>query len=164
MFLGVARVHAAQVGRKQPGFVAAGAGADLDDHVAFVIRVLGHQHGAQLGVQVGDLAPQRLDLGARHLGHFGVVARRHRFRVGQLLPRLLADPIGLHNALQFALLAGQFGVARVIVGHGRVAHLRRQLLIAGLETREFSSIVPPTRYLEMYSVYSFKSFPPSLCL
>ena len=47
-FFGVAAVHAEQVARKEGGFIAAGAGADFDDHVAVVARVLGHQQGFEL--------------------------------------------------------------------------------------------------------------------
>ena len=37
--LGVADVHPVELGGEQRGLLAAGAGPDLDDHVAVVVRV-----------------------------------------------------------------------------------------------------------------------------
>ena len=49
--LGVAQVHARQVAGEQRRFVAAGAGADLEEDVALVVGVARQQRGLQLGVQ-----------------------------------------------------------------------------------------------------------------
>src|SRR5258707_14737228 len=46
--LGVARVHPKQVARKNGGFVAARAGADFQENIALVVRVLWHQQVLQL--------------------------------------------------------------------------------------------------------------------
>ena len=43
MLLGPARVHAKQIGREEPCFVASGAGSDFDDDVLLVVGILGHQ-------------------------------------------------------------------------------------------------------------------------
>src|SRR4029077_16642983 len=48
LLLGVAAVHAEELGREEAGLVAAGAGADLEDDVAAVVRVLGRQLAPEL--------------------------------------------------------------------------------------------------------------------
>ena len=49
--LGVARVHAEEVGREERRFVAAGAGADFEDDVLRVVRILRDEQHLQLGEQ-----------------------------------------------------------------------------------------------------------------
>ncbi len=41
--LGVARVHAEEIGREERGLVPTGAGPNFDDDVLGVVRILGHQ-------------------------------------------------------------------------------------------------------------------------
>src|ERR1700680_1153138 len=62
---GVALVHAEQVAGKQRRLVATGAGADLENDVAFVHRVLGDEREAQFFLKRG--AP-RFKLGALGFG------------------------------------------------------------------------------------------------
>ena len=57
---GVAGVHAEQVAGEQRRFVAAGAGADFEEDVAVVVRILGHEQPLQLqllGVDAASRAP-----------------------------------------------------------------------------------------------------------
>ena len=42
MLLGETRIHAEDFGREERGFIAAGAGADFEDHVLLVIGILGN--------------------------------------------------------------------------------------------------------------------------
>ena len=68
--LGVAQVHPEQLAREQRGLIAAGAGPDLHDHVAVVVRVARQQEDLELvdeprlvGAQAGDLLGRhRLEL------------------------------------------------------------------------------------------------------
>src|SRR5437868_10098605 len=46
--LGEARVHAEEVAREERALVAAGAGADLEEEVALVVRVTRQEHALQL--------------------------------------------------------------------------------------------------------------------
>jgi hypothetical protein len=66
LLLGVAGVHAEQLGREEGGLVAAGAGADLEDDVALVVRVLRDQLEAE---PLLDLADPLLEPVALLLGH-----------------------------------------------------------------------------------------------
>ena len=64
--LRVARVHARQLAGEDAGLVAAGAGADLDDHVLGVVRVAGEGIGADL---LGELVEQPAAVDELLLGH-----------------------------------------------------------------------------------------------
>src|SRR5256885_7354981 len=50
--LGVTRVHAEQVGGEERRLVAAGAGADLEEDIALVVRVPGQQRLLQIGLEL----------------------------------------------------------------------------------------------------------------
>ena len=84
---GVALVHAEQVAGEQRGLVAAGAGADFEDDVALVHRVLGQQREPDLLLQRGSAllrAPaSRLAAMRAHLG-VGRGIGEQRFEPGDL--------------------------------------------------------------------------------
>ena len=79
--LGVARVHAQQVGREERGLVPAGAGADLEHHVLVVVGILGHQQQPELPLERRDLRLEARELDARQLAHLGVGIVDERARV-----------------------------------------------------------------------------------
>ena len=68
---GEALVHAEQVAGEQRGLVAAGAGADFDDDVALVHRVLGQKRKPQLLDDPLALVGERAALVVGHLAHRG---------------------------------------------------------------------------------------------
>ena len=82
--LGIAQVHARQVAGEQRRLVAAGAGADLEEGVALVVRVARQQRRLQLGVQPLEVGLRRRRSPRRAmLGHLGVgqhLAARRRGR------------------------------------------------------------------------------------
>ena len=82
---GVARVHAVEIGGEQRGLVAAGAGADLEDHVLLVVGILRSQQDPELVLERRDRRIEARDLGARELAHVGIVVVEHALRVGELL-------------------------------------------------------------------------------
>ena len=86
---GEALVHAEQVAGEQRGFVAAGAGADFQDHVALVHRVLGDERDADLVREL--LAPrfERRLLGFGERAHLGIGrgVGEHRVEIGDLVLR-----------------------------------------------------------------------------
>ena len=71
--LGVAAVHAEHLGREERRLVAARAGADLEQHVLVVVRVLGHEQQRDLGVERVALRLERARLLVRHLAQLRVV-------------------------------------------------------------------------------------------
>src|SRR3989454_6363180 len=70
--LGVARVHAEQVGGEERRLVAAGAGADLEEDIALVVRVPGQQRLLQIGLEPLHAAARRLELIVGERPHGGV--------------------------------------------------------------------------------------------
>ena len=124
---GVALVHAEQVAGKQRRLVAAGAGADFEDGVLLVGRVLGQE-------QYLDVLPERLDalfdagqvgLGQRpHLG-VGALVGEHRFEVGAFAfrPEQLPDP--RRNILKLGIFGRELDIGlRIRPGrHLRFEHV-----------------------------------------
>src|SRR3989337_970326 len=72
--LGVAGVHAIEVGREEGRLLAAGAGADLDDDVALVVRVGGQQGETQLALAALALRLEHTELVAGEAGELRVRA------------------------------------------------------------------------------------------
>ncbi len=116
--LGVARVHAVEVAREEAGFLAARAGAHLDDDVALVVRVPGQEGELDALFDAQALLFEGVDLFPGQAGHLRVgalveqgarvfelggeacdlaVERDHGFERGALLrQRLQALVIGDH--------------------------------------------------------------------
>ncbi len=69
---GVALVHAEQVAGEQRGLVAAGAGADFQNDVALVHRVLGQERDLDLLLERDAAFLELAFLGIGHGAHFGV--------------------------------------------------------------------------------------------
>ena len=84
--LGVAEVHPVQLGREQGRLVAAGAGADLEDHVAVVVRVARQQQDLELLEQAGLVGLEPVDLLAGHRAQLvvGVGGVAQLARAGEL--------------------------------------------------------------------------------
>ena len=72
--VGVALVHAQEVAGEQRGLVAAGAGADLQDRVLVVGRVLGQQQQPHLPLQLRQPRLERPPLGLDQIAHLPVGA------------------------------------------------------------------------------------------
>jgi hypothetical protein len=72
MLGGVALVHAEEIGGEQRRLVAAGAGADLEDGVLLVGRVLGQQHALHRALQLRQALLERSSLFLGHRPHVGI--------------------------------------------------------------------------------------------
>ncbi len=101
MLLGEARVHAEDLGGKERGLVAAGAGADFENHVLLVVGILGQQQDLDLVFDGGFARLERGDLFFGHGAQVGVGLGEHGARVGQALLHLLQLAILLHGRLRF---------------------------------------------------------------
>src|SRR3954453_5252099 len=110
--LGVAGEHPEEVAGEQPGLVAAGPLADLDDDVLVVVGVALHPREADLLLELGEA---RLGRG-EHLAHLGVVPAlgdqlaRARDVVGRVAP-LLGE---LGRRLELAVGAPEGGIALAV--------------------------------------------------
>ena len=116
---GVARIHAEQVAGEQGRLVAAGAGADFQENVAFVVGVLRQQQLLQVDFNLRQLLPGALCL---------VLGKRFHLRVGQHFLGGFQVQFGLLEALveldhrrDFGMLAGKAAI---------VFHVRRSIVAA----------------------------------
>jgi hypothetical protein len=126
--LGVASQHLEQVAREQRRLVAAGAGADLDDHVLGIVGIaLDHRQAdlvlerAQAVGRLGDQAPQLLVV---------AVLREQLARPLEVAPELAPLAGQLPRRLELAVLATDLGVALPVGDHLRIRHLSLELLKA----------------------------------
>ena len=84
MQVGIAQVHAQQVGRKEGGLIAAGAGPNFYDNVAIVARVFWDQEGAQFSLNPVKLFAELLKLLFGEFAHFAFSAAKQGFCLFQL--------------------------------------------------------------------------------
>src|SRR5262247_2725151 len=132
----IAFVHAEQIAGEERGLVAAGAGADFENDVALVHRVLGNKRQPELPLERRAFLLELRLLGGGHRAHFGIGCR-----VGD--ERIEARDLGGDGAIVVHRLddGSELGeLARELdVGLGR--HRARQLafdrLVAGDERIEF---------------------------
>ncbi len=107
--LGVAHVHAQQIAGEQSGFVAAGAGADLEEHVALVVGIAGQQRRLQFAFQCGDPHLRRGALLVGERAHRRIVrefGRRREIGLGQSEFAKAGD-----HGTQVRMLLGQRAIA-----------------------------------------------------
>ncbi len=111
-----AGVHAIEVGGEERRFVAAGAGADLDDRRAVVERVVGDEEGAQVEFDLLDRAGEAFDLRFGLGGHLGVVNGNELARLHELVlvfPKLLRQ---LHHGPEPLVLPTEGGQPPGVLG------------------------------------------------
>jgi hypothetical protein len=131
MSFGIAGVHPEKVRREEGGLVAAGATPNLDDDVAFVIRVARHEQLAKLGqkrigtrLELGNLLPSQL------VHRLVLVELQQVARVGQLALQLLVRLISFDDLVEVGAFARQLLQALWIGKDVGQRHLLRQLVVA----------------------------------
>ncbi len=112
--LGIAGVHPEQVAREQRRFVAPGAGADLEEDIALVIRVLRQQRLVQLGLELFHARARALQLVVGECLHRGVGGHFLR-RVGVAL-RLPPALVKRDDPAQLGVLARQLAELLEVLG------------------------------------------------
>ena len=125
----VAQVHARQVGREQRRFLAARAGANLDERVALVVGIAWQQGGLQLRLQALDIALARQTAPPRQLDHLGV--RKQLARLLRSRSRCCSVRYSADHRRRLRLFACHGAIARhVAASAGRPAS-RRVPAVAG---------------------------------
>ena len=110
---GVAVVHAEDLRREQRGFVAAGSGADFQDDVLLVIRILGQQQHLQLFFDGANALFQAIELLLRIGAHLGIaLVLEHRLALANAARQVLVLAILLHDRLQLAVRLRGLLIAR----------------------------------------------------
>ena len=128
--LGVAGIHAEQVAGEDRRLVPAGARADLEEHVAVVVRVLGEQQLLQRGLQGLGLLGGAVEFVLRHGAHLGIVLAQHVLRRGDVVLGPAPALEGLHHVLELAVLDRQLAELVLVADHVRVGQQARQFLVA----------------------------------
>ncbi len=133
--LGEAGVHPEELLGEEGGLVAAGAGADLDQHVLFVVRVLGQEQQLQLLFELPFplLEPGQLLVG--QLLHLRVVEQAAG--LAQALFHLFPLAVLLHQGAHLGVGLGQLLVAGAVGQHLGAGELLGQALVARLHLVEF---------------------------
>ena len=124
LLLGVALVHAVEVGGEQGGFLPAGGGVNLDDDVALVVGVLGQEGDAESLGQVGEAGFNVFQFELGHFDQFGVATLGDEgAEVGPLFDEAVAMHVDGDQVFQTGAFAVQFAQACVISGHLGLGHL-----------------------------------------
>src|SRR5215210_1736574 len=129
--IGVAGVHLVELAGEEGGFVAAGGGPYLEDHILVVVRVAVDELGPYLLGQLLDSLLSRLGLFGKEISLFRRIGRRDQ------LPRLLGLLAGVEQPLRPLgtpphprVLLGDLGVAALVGVDVRVRKLVRERLMA----------------------------------
>ena len=129
--VGVAREHLVEVAREQRRLVAAGAGADLDDHVLVVVGVALDHREADLLAELLE-PPRRIGDDAAQLGVVAVLGEQLA-RALEVVGELAVLGGERVRALELAVLAPDLGVALAVGDHLGVGHLPLELGVALLD-------------------------------
>ena len=140
---GVARIHAEDFCGEQRGFIAAGAGADFEHHVLFVVGILGQQQDLQLFLDLGQSRLHAHDFLVGHLAHFGIGIRHHA--AGLFEARSAACFHSRYLETIFGKLAVGFGGFTILLGiadHGGIGQLARQLFKTHFDLIQLAARIP----------------------
>src|SRR5882672_3384297 len=167
--LRVAGVHPIQIAREECRLVSAGPGADFEEDVAFVVRVLGRKHFLQLRLEGGQPLAPRLDLALGVTPHFGIGKEVLRLRyvllgiavlVEQRDDRLQLGVLPRQLAILFQVVRGIFGGEQpvelaqpltLLIELGRNAGLHRLAKGARVQSRARSRYKRATSALSDWS-------------
>jgi hypothetical protein len=136
VLLGEAEIHAEDLGDKERGFIAAGAGAEFEDDIFVVVGVLGEKQDFELFFGGGEAGFERVELGLRHLAHVGVGFGEHGFGVGDGVAELAVLAELFDCGFHVAVLLGDLAVVLLVVDDLWVGELQAEVFVAGFELVE----------------------------
>src|SRR5437867_4460131 len=134
--LGVARVHAEELGGEEARLVAARARTDLEHRVALVVGVLGQEELLEGCVERGQARLERGQLAARQLAQLGVLLARELAVLLDLARHALALAPADDRLLELRPFPGELGELAPVGDDGRVRNQALQLLVASLDLGE----------------------------
>ena len=134
--VGVMRIHSNQLRAEQPRFVAARAGADFENRVFLIVRILWQQRDARFVDAFVDFFVQLVDFRARKLRHVGI--GEHFLCVLQIARELFEAHSDVVQLAQFAVLAHQAGKQRCVRDDLRQRDSNGKLLVAPLDRFELT--------------------------
>jgi len=119
----VPRIHAEEVRREQGGLVTTGAGANLDDRVAIIERVVRQEGRLQLRLELDELGLEAYDLAGGLGRHLGVVNGNELARLRELVFRPVQPRRQLDDGGESSVLPAKLGEPRVVASHRRLGQL-----------------------------------------
>jgi hypothetical protein len=133
VLLGEAHVHAEDLGDEERGLVAAGAGAQLEDDVLFVVGVLGQEHDFELLLDRCEAGFECGELGLGHLADGWIGIGEHGAGVGYAVFDLAVLAELLDNGFEVAVLFGDGLELLLVVDQGGVGELAAEVFVARFE-------------------------------
>ena len=146
------RVHAEQLAGEERRLVAAGAGADFEDDVLLVVRVLRYEQNLQLGDQGVAPRVQRLELFLRQLAHVGVARRGELFGAADVVGDAPVFTVFLDQRLDVGQRLGELPVLGGVALHFARAEAGHQLFVALFFCREFVEHQTLSQHLVMVTI------------
>jgi hypothetical protein len=143
VLFGEAEVHAEDLGYEEGGLVAAGAGAELEDDVLLVVGVFGEEQEFELLFYRRETRLKGVELGLRHLFHFGIRVGEHGFGFGDAFLDLAVLAEFFDGWFHIAVLLGDGLELLLVLDQGGVGHLAAQIFIAGFELVEAVEHITP---------------------
>ncbi len=138
MSLGISLVHPGQVTGPQRGLVSSGGGANLDDDVFVVIRILRHEQQLQLGLQLLRFSVLSLHLLTQVGQHLLVGFALRQFpRFAGLGLSLLPRVVSIDDRLQIGVALGGLGIPGLVRGNLRIGHFGQRLIERSLDLGQF---------------------------
>src|SRR5690606_33567250 len=137
LVLGVSAVHPKEIAGEKRRLVAAGPGADLEEQVRVVLRILRHEVQRELALALLEPALERLRLLLAERPHLRVVAVRELLGRGQLLLEPAIRGEVPRHGLELRILARQLAKAILVGDRLRIAQQARGLLAALRERGQF---------------------------
>ena len=149
--LGESCIHAEQISCKQSRFVSAGSGANLQEHTALVVGVLGQQLLLQFAFQLCQCCFTLPDLGFGKFAHFGVAS--HFLRRFDVSLAVLVGLKKIHHRLEFGtfpvqlaerfhVFGGFFGAQQLVDFKQALAQLSELCGNTGLHSAgDYSSVL-----------------------
>ena len=132
--LAIPQVHPRQIGGEQCRLVTPGAGANLDERIACVIRIVRQQCELQFAMQTLDVRARLADFILGQFSHVGIGQQGSGGH--QVLLTRLEARVQLGQRRRFGMLFAQRTIARHVGAHRRVGERRFKLAQAQREAFE----------------------------
>ncbi len=105
----IALIHAEEIGGEKRRLLAAGAGAQFEDGIALVSRVLGQQHKPHAALELGNALVELGKLAGRQRPHLRIALGRQRGEILALRPRAFQSFDGGDERREVAVFLRELG-------------------------------------------------------
>jgi len=137
LFLGVAAVHAEQIGGEQRRLFPPGSGADFEHGVALVVRVLWQEKDLELRLELGRALLERRQLLFGELADLRVVGLEQILVPVDVVAQFLPLAVGAHDRLEAGALLRQATVVLLVTENLGIDQLPLELGVSALDVFQF---------------------------